>query len=255
MKLFSRIIGEGPDVLILHGLFGMNDNWNSLGKQWAEDCGMRMHLLDLRNHGQSPHSPEHTYKAMSADVVEYLDDHSIDSAIVIGHSMGGKVAMRMAVDHPERVARLCVVDIAPKGYPVHHQEIVDAMRTLNFDEISSRKDADDTLALSMPNLMMRQFLLKSLHWESEDRLAWRFNLDAIEANLEMVGEAMEESAMYEGTTLFIRGAKSGYIKDEDEALLKAHFPKSRLYTVEGAGHWVHAEKPKEMYRVICEFLS
>lgn len=255
MKLFSRIIGDGPDVLILHGLFGMNDNWNTLGKQWAEDCGMRMHMIDLRNHGQSPHSDDHSYTAMAGDVLEYLTDHRIDSAVVIGHSMGGKVAMRLAVDHPEKVEKLVVVDIAPRGYPVHHQEIVDAMRTLDFDVITSRKEADDKLAESMPNFMMRQFLLKSLHWEKEDRLNWRFNLDAIEANLEMVGEAMEESASYPGTTLFIRGEKSGYIKDGDMDLIRHHFPQAGLHTVSGAGHWVHAEKPKEMYREICEFLT
>lgn len=255
MKLFSRILGEGEDVLILHGLFGMNDNWNSLGKRWAEDCGVKLHLLDMRNHGQSPHSPVHSYEAMASDVLEYLDDHQISKAMIIGHSMGGKVAMHLSVNHPNRVSKLCVVDIAPKGYPVHHQQIIDAMRTLNFDIIESRKEADDTLAISMPSLMMRQFLLKSLHWESEGRLGWRFNLDAIESNLTMVGQALDPGALYEGPTLFIRGEKSGYIQDEDATLIHEHFPLSSIHTVIGAGHWVHAEKPAEMYREICEFLS
>lgn len=255
MKLFSRVMGEGPDVLIMHGLFGMNDNWNTLGKRWAEDCGMTMHMIDLRNHGQSPHADNHSYKAMSEDVIEYLDDKGIESAIVMGHSMGGKVAMRMAVDHPDRVSKLVVIDIAPKGYPVHHQEIIDALRTLDFDVLTSRRDADAKLEESMPNFMMRQFLLKSLHRNENKRLEWRFNLDAIEENIEMVGEAMESTAHYDGTTLFIRGAKSGYIKDEDLSLIHDHFPKADIHTVEGAGHWVHAEKPEEMYREICEFLT
>lgn len=254
MKLFSRIVGDGPDVLILHGLFGMNDNWNTLGKRWAEDCGMRMHMLDLRNHGQSPHSSEHSYTAMAEDVLQYLDDNQIDSAIVMGHSMGGKVAMRLAVDHPSRVSKLVVVDIAPKGYPVHHQEIIDSLHSLNFDELSSRRDADKKLAESMPNFAMRQFLLKSLHWEKENRLGWRFNLEAIDKNIEMVGEAMESQAHYDGETLFIRGEKSGYIKDGDMELIQHHFKNAELHTVVGAGHWVHAEKPEEMYREICEFL-
>lgn len=255
MKLFSRIIGDGPDVLIMHGLFGMNDNWNTLGKRWAEDCGMRMHMLDLRNHGQSPHAPDHSYRAMADDVVEYLNDQGIESAIIMGHSMGGKVAMRLAVDHPDRVQKLVVVDIAPKGYPVHHDEIIAAMRTLDFDVLKSRRDADKKLEESMPNFMMRQFLLKSLYWESEGRLGWRFNLDAIETNIEMVGEAMESEAQYDGTTLFIRGEKSGYIKDGDIHLIHDHFPKADLHTVKGAGHWVHAEKPEEMYLEICQFLT
>lgn len=255
MKLFSRVIGEGPDVIIMHGLFGMNDNWNTLGKRWAEDCRMRMHMLDLRNHGQSPHSSEHSYREMAEDVVEYMDDNNLESAIVMGHSMGGKVAMRMAVDHPERVSKLVVIDIAPKGYPVHHQEIIDALRTLDFDELKSRREADEKLEESMPNLMMRQFLLKSLHRNENKRLEWRFNLDAIENNIEMVGEAMEDGATYSDTTLFIRGEKSGYIKDGDLDLIREHFPQATLHTVDGAGHWVHAEKPEEMYRVICEFLT
>ncbi len=254
MKLFSRVIGEGPDVLILHGLFGMSDNWNTLAKRWADDCQMKMHMLDLRNHGQSPHSNDHSYKAMAEDVIEYLDDNNIDSAVIMGHSMGGKVAMRMAVDHPERVEKLLVVDIAPKGYPVHHREYIDAMRTLDFDEIKGRKEADAKLAESLSSFMLRQFFLKSLHRE-DGKLAWRFNLDAIEDNLEMVGEAMELHVHYDGETQFIRGAKSGYIQDDDLELIQHHFPKATLHTVEGAGHWVHAEKPDEMYREVCAFLT
>lgn len=233
----------------------MNDNWNSLAKKWAEACSMRFHLIDLRNHGQSPNDPVHSYEAMAADVLEYLDDHQIASAAVLGHSMGGKVAMRLAVDQPSRVHRLIVVDIAPKGYPVHHNEIIAALRTLNFDELEGRREADAKLEESMPNFMMRQFLLKSLYWETEKRLGWRFNLDAIEANIEMVGEAMNEGDQYDGPTLFIRGSNSGYILDGDVPVLEHHFPNSTLHTVVGAGHWVHAEKPKEMFTEVRDFLT
>lgn len=255
MKLFSRIIGEGPDVLILHGLFGMSDNWNTLAKRWAEDCKMKMHLIDLRNHGQSPNDSEHSYKAMSDDVAEYLRDHNISSCIIIGHSMGGKVAMRFSMDYPEMLEKMLVVDIAPKGYPVHHQEIIDALKSLNFDEISSRSEADEELTKRMPSLMMRQFLLKSLYWETPSKLNWRFNLQAISDNIEIVGEAMEAGAVYTGESLFIRGEKSGYIQDGDMDLILEHFPNATLHTIHGAGHWVHAEKPKEMYQEVCNFLS
>ncbi len=254
MKLYARVVGEGEDVLILHGLFGMSDNWNTLGKRWAEDCGMKMHILDLRNHGQSPHGSEHSYKAMAEDVVEYLDDNNIEKAILLGHSMGGKVAMRLAVDHPERVEKMVVVDIAPKGYPVHHQEYIDAMRTLDFSVIKGRKEADEKLAESVSSFMLRQFFLKSLHREN-GQLAWRYNLDAIEENIEMVGEAMELHVHYDGEVLFIRGANSGYILDDDIDLIHHHFPKAKLHSVDGAGHWVHAEKPEEMYREVCDFLT
>lgn len=255
MELFSRIHGEGRDVLILHGLFGMNDNWNTLGKRWAEDCGVRMHLLDLRNHGQSPHSPVHTYAAMAEDVVEYLDSHHIQSATIIGHSMGGKVAMRMAVDHPARVERMCVIDIAPKGYPVHHREIIDALLAVDFSKVESRKEADDALKVNMRSPVLRQFMLKSLYWKDDKTLDWRFNLKVIDENIEMVGEGMESEARYEGETLFVRGEASGYIQDGDMTLIKEHFPQATLHSVEGAGHWVHAEKPEEIYRVICQFIT
>lgn len=255
MKLFSRIEGEGKPFLILHGLFGMSDNWSSLAKRWAQDCGVEVHMLDMRNHGQSPHSDTHSYEAMAEDVLEYMRDRGFESAIIMGHSMGGKVAMHLATMEPSAVEKLCVVDIAPKSYPVHHQEIIDAMRTLDFSILKSRKEADDKLAESMPNFAMRQFLLKSLYWESEGVLGWRFNLDAIEANIEMVGLPLNERAYYSGPTTFIRGALSNYVKDTDFDLILNHFPTTKFITIPNAGHWVHSEQPQLMFDAICEFLG
>lgn len=255
MKLYSRILGEGGQPLVvLHGLFGMSDNWQTHGKAWAEG-GYEVHLLDLRNHGQSPHSAEHNYQIMADDVLEYFDQHQIKSALVLGHSMGGKVAMLFASQQPDRTEKLIVVDIAPKGYPVHHDEIIQALRALDFSVIKSRGAADEMLSkyLTMPSI--RQFLLKSLYWKTKDQLALRFNLDAIENNIQMVGEPLAALAYYDAPTLFIRGALSNYIKDSDFGLIHQHFPQAKVVTITNAGHWVHAEQAETFATEIANFLN
>ena len=253
MKLFSRIEGEGRPLIILHGLFGMSDNWLTHAKKYAE-LGFEVHVLDQRNHGQSPHSSDFSYQLMADDLLEYMDDHGIGEARIIGHSMGGKVAMLFACQYPDRVERLIVVDIAPKAYPIHHQQYIDAMRTLDFDKISSRGEADEALGKLITNFAVRQFMLKSLYWVEKGRLAFRFNLDAIEENLNMVGEALLEDAEYVGEALFINGGQSNYITPEDEELIHHHFPLAHLYTIKEAGHWVHAEAAEEFSEVTTQFL-
>jgi esterase len=255
MKLYSRILGsEGKPLLVLHGLFGMSDNWMTHGKSWA-DAGFHVHLLDLRNHGQSPHDDLHTYQAMSDDVVVYMDEQGLSDALVIGHSMGGKVAMLLASQHPTLVARLVVVDIAPKGYPVHHQEIIDGLRSLDFDEISSRKEADEQLTKSIKIPSVRQFLLKSLHRTAEGKYHLRFNLDAIEENIQMVGEPLAMRAFFDKPTLFVAGSESNYIKPTDHDGIFRHFPKADVKSISGAGHWVHAEEPEAFYEMVTNFLN
>lgn len=253
MKLFSRIEGEGRPLIILHGLFGMNDNWLTHAKHYAE-LGFEVHVLDQRNHGQSPHSDSFSYQLMADDLLEYMQDHELDKACILGHSMGGKVAMLFACQHPERVEKLLVIDIAPKAYPIHHQVYIDAMRTLNFDEISSRGEADKILGEHIENFAIRQFMLKSLYWKEKGKLAFRFNLDAIEANLDMVGEPLMNDAEFVGDTLFVNGDQSNYITQDDEELIHRHFPIAHLYTIKGAGHWVHAEAAEEFSEVTTKFL-
>lgn len=255
MKLFSRILGaNGKPLVVMHGLFGMSDNWQTHGKSWA-DAGFQVHLLDMRNHGQSPHSPEHTYQAMADDVLEYFDDQKIENAIVIGHSMGGKVAMLFASQHPARTDKLVVVDIAPKGYPVHHDEIIAGLRALDFGVLKSRGEADKVLGQHLSIPAIRQFLLKSLYWKTKEELAFRFNLDAVEANIDMVGAPLATLAFYDQPTLFVRGALSNYIKDGDEQLIHRHFPQAKLVTIPNAGHWVHAEQAAAFYKAIGTFLG
>lgn len=253
MKLISRIYGEGRPLIILHGLFGMNDNWQTHAKNYA-DLGFEVHTLDQRNHGQSPHSDDFSYQFMADDLLEYFQDHNIKKACIIGHSMGGKVAMLFAAEHPEFVEKLLIVDIAPKAYPLHHQKYFEALKKLDFDTLKSRSEADEILKKHIENFGVRQFLLKSLYWEEKGKLALRFNLSAIEKNIEMVGEPLFDDAVFSGETLFINGSESGYILPEDEELILRHFPMARMHTIENAGHWVHAEAPAEFADVSSRFL-
>lgn len=252
LNIYSKIFGEGKPLIVLHGLFGMSDNWQSLGKRWADE-GFAVHILDQRNHGQTDNTYEFSYQLMADDLLNYMNDHGIQSASILGHSMGGKVAMLFATQHPERVEDLIVVDIAPKGYPVHHQEILDGLHSLDFSKIKSRSEADQVLSQSLPNASVRQFLLKSLYWVEKGRLGYRFNLESISDHIEMVGEALLEHSIYNGPTLFIKGVHSGYIHDSDLPLIKKHFPNADLISA-NAGHWVHAEQPDLIFDEVLKMI-
>ncbi|MEY2971007.1 MAG: hypothetical protein RLZZ599_1380 [Bacteroidota bacterium] len=251
--LFAKKYGEGRPLFILHGLFGMGDNWATHAKLFAEQ-GWEVHAIDQRNHGRSPQLPEHNYDAMVADLEAYMDTHGIEKATMLGHSMGGKTVMHFAVARPARVEALIVVDIAPKSYPVHHQVYIDAMQSLDFNTLSSRKEADELLAKTVFNEGIRQFFLKSLYRKTKDQFDFRFNLDVLADQIEFVGEALE-FGYYDAPTLFIAGAQSGYILPEDHQKIFEHFPQARIHTIEGAGHWVHAEAFEEFSTIVLEFLD
>jgi pimeloyl-ACP methyl ester carboxylesterase len=255
MKLFFRKFGEGTPLVILHGLFGTADNWNTLAKKYGE--WFTTYAVDLRNHGQSPHSDEWSYELMAQDVINLLKEENIDSCYLMGHSMGGKVAMLVAGMIPDKIEKLIVCDIAPKYYAPHHTEVLEALNGLDLVNTKTRKDAEAYMESRIKDFGTRQFLLKSLYWKDE-KLAWRFNLTAITHQIEKVGDALEQAGgnkiNFEGPTLFIRGSKSRYILDEDIDHILEHFPNSRLTTIDGAGHWVHAEKPMEYLEVTKEFL-
>lgn len=240
-------------LLVIHGLFGMGDNWGSHARHWST-LGMEVHLLDMRNHGRSPHTASHTYLEMVADVLDYMARHQMNSVNILGHSMGGKVAMELATKHPSRVTRMIVVDIAPKVYPPHHQPILDAMHSLNFDTITSRTEADRMLEPMLADWGIRQFLLKNLEWKEHKKLGWKFNFQVLESQIERVGAGLSAHDHYAGASLFVRGLRSGYIKDEDLVQILEHFPLAQLESIEGAGHWVHAEKPDEFRAAVDEFL-
>ncbi len=252
MQLNFKKIGSGPPLVILHGLFGSADNWYSISREL--DTEFTMYLVDQRNHGDSPHSDEWDYEVMAADLLELLDNEGLDKVFLMGHSMGGKVAMTFAVNNPERVARLIVADISPRYYPVHHEVILEGLQAINLPEIQSRKEADEALAIHIPDFGTRQFLLKSLGRNSEG-FYWKINLPVIVENIEEVGKALDDDTFYKGKTLFLAGEKSNYIQEKDLESILAHFPKYQLKIIANAGHWLHAEEPKAVVREIREFLK
>ena len=253
MNLYYRSLGEqGKVIIILHGLFGSSDNWLTVGKKLSEHH--RVYLLDQRNHGQSFHDDDFTYDAMALDLHQFVQKNKIKNFVLIGHSMGGKVAMQYASRNSIEIETLIVVDIAPKYYPVHHQDILSSLASINLETLKSRNEANQLLSKNVPEAGTRQFLLKNLGRDTLGKFRWKINLTGITQGIENVGEALSVDAHFDGPTLFIRGAKSNYILDTDFAASKVHFPDSALATIPDAGHWVHAEQPEKLLTTIEEFI-
>lgn len=255
MELYSKIIGEGKPLLILHGLFGMGDNWKTMGKRFADEENFQVHLIDQRNHGRSPHTEKWNYELMAEDIVEYCKQHHLENIVLIGHSMGGKTGMHLAVKYPKLLDALIIVDIAPKAYPPHHQDIIKGLSALSKEKLTSRQTADKLLKKYIDQSSVRQFLLKNLYWKEKGILAFRMNLSVIKDKIEEVGDVIADDACYEGRTFFIKGEQSNYILNSDKELLKHHFPKSQLLTIRNSDHWVHAEKPEEFFQAVIGFLN
>lgn len=254
MELHYRSMGKGQPVIILHGVFGTSDNLQTFGKLLAERH--EVFLVDQRNHGLSPHSNEFNYQVMAKDLREFIEAHQLKKPIILGHSMGGKVAMFFAVQYPDQFDKLIVIDIAPRAYPVHHQQILKALSAVKIDEISSRKEAEEQMEPYISDFGVRQFLLKNLkRTEDNKNFAWKLNLSVIRENIENIGKGVAEDAQVEKPTLFIRGAKSDYIKEEDEKLIKKLFPLAKVVTIKNAGHWVHAEQPERLFEEVSDFLK
>jgi len=253
MKLNYRQIGTGKPILILHGLFGMSDNWQTFAKQ-LELNNFVVYLIDLRNHGQSQHDNVHSYSSMAADVAELITDLNLDRSIVLGHSMGGKVAMQLQIDYPELISKLLVVDIAPYNYPIHHRAILDALLAADLNEIKTRIEAEKILADKINDIGTRQFLLKNLFWITPEKLSWRFNLKVLNAEIEEVGNATWPSIPSNSEVLFVRGENSGYIDITRYDEIKQWYPYAKFVTIPNAGHWVQAEQPKLLLDAILEFV-
>ncbi len=253
MKLNFRKYGSGDPLLILHGVFGSSDNWQTVGKDLSEH--FTVYLIDQRNHGNSPHDTEMNYEVMAEDLKELMEDENIISSHVMGHSMGGKTAMHFATHYPELVKKLIVVDIAPKFYPPHHQQIFKAYRSVALEKLDSRKEADQKVSEIIKDFGVRQFILKNLNRDSENQYSWKINLDALEAHIDRIGEGLPDVAQFDKPTLFIGGKKSNYIQSDDELIIQKHFSDYQIEMVDGAGHWVHAEKPKELLTLVLNFLS
>jgi esterase len=250
MKLFFREMGEGTPLVILHGLFGYSDNWQTHAKKLSEYY--RVILVDLRNHGHSDWTDDFSYELMSDDLHELFQDLKLSKAILLGHSMGGKVAIRFAQEQPNLLDKLIVVDIGVKQYPMHHEEILKGLNSIDVSLVHTRSEAEAILSEYVGSIGTRQFLLKNLYWKSKGQLAWRMNIPVLEKEIYTIIDALPSSEVMV-PTLFIRGALSNYILDEDIPDLEDQFPDSTVKTIENAGHWVHAEASEEFIESVLEF--
>ena len=246
-----KSFGQGDPVVILHGLLGSLDNWQTIARQLAEDY--TVFIVDQRNHGKSFHSDTMNYKAMAEDLANFLDEQGVHRVSLVGHSMGGKTAMKFAGSYPNILDKLVVVDIGPKAYPPGHDNILDALQALPVGRIESRTEADDLLAEHISDQGVRMFLLKNLARDG-DGYKWKMNLPAIVNHYDEITEAVYPSQPHEGPSLFIKGEKSDYIQDEDWTKIQEHFPAATLKSIDNAGHWVHADQPEAMLEALRDFL-
>lgn len=254
MLLYSRIEGEGRPLLIIHGFLGMSDNWKSLGSLYSAE-GFQVHMIDLRNHGKSFHSDEFNYTVMSNDLSEYCRHYDLTNISIIGHSMGGKIAMLFATTYPDSVERLIVADIAPRYYAPHHNDILAGLNAVDFSTKPDRSQVEEILYPFIPDFDTRQFLMKNLYWAEPGQLAFRFNLPVFNAKIETIGEVLPEGNHFDKPTMFIRGGNSNYILDADLPEIKKHFPNIELATIPNVGHWLHAENPKAFFEETARFLK
>ena len=243
--LYSNIIGEGEKhLIILHGFLGMGDNWKSHAKNLAEK-GYCVHLIDQRNHGRSFWSVDFSYKFMVEDLKAYMDNHQITSAILLGHSMGGKTAMNFALKYSQLVKKLIIADISPKYYAPHHQNILAGLASLDFQVISSRKEAEEQLTHYISDFGIRKFLLKNLHWLDNGKLGLKINIEVLKNSGEAIGQAVNSDKVFDKPTLFMIGSDSNYVeKSIDYHMITSYFLKIEMIEIKGAGHWLHAEQPK-----------
>ncbi len=254
MKLSYRVYGEGRPVLIFHGLFGMSDNWQIFARMLAEK-GYQVITADLRNHGLSPHDEVHDYTSMAADVTELIADLNLQQPVVIGHSMGGKMALTLINSYLNLISKAIVIDIAPYQYPVHHREIIDTLLSIDLSKITRRSEAEKLMSDAIDDYRTRQFLLKNLHWKTSKQMYWRFNLKTLNEHIEEVGTATWPSVIIDTPVLFVKGSNSGYIEEARFSEIKNWYSNLQFVSIEGAGHWVHAEKPLELLNEVLKFMD
>lgn len=263
MELFYRKEGRGTPLIVLHGLYGSSDNWINIGKRLAEKHAV--YLLDLRNHGRSPFADTHTFNDLRNDLEVFFEKHNIQSATILGHSMGGKMAMWFAADFPEKVEKLVIADIAPKNYLMLkedsqfylHQNILLAMQEVDFSMVKSRNDVDDVMAEKIDNARIRQFLLKNITKDkSAKKFRWRVNAAVLYDYLEEIVSGVNPDWLADRIpitsypVIFIRGLLSNYILPEDESLIRSIYPDASIIDIPDAGHWLHAEQPEKFMEAV-----
>lgn len=255
MELAYREYGTGQPLIILHGLFGQSDNWNTLAKRFAEK-GFHVFTLDQRNHGLSPHSDEWDYQVMANDLNEFIKFHNLENPILLGHSMGGKTVMFYEMLYPGIADKIIVADMAPRAYAAHHDDVLKALNAVDFSDINTRKEAEAVLSQYISDFGTKQFLLKNIYWKEDasKQMDWRFNLKTITEKYDNVGVEVPAGSS-ETPTLFIRGEKSNYITASDEKDIADRFKHYTIETVANSGHWVHAEQPEAFFNSVMGFIG
>jgi esterase len=254
MNLNYKSIGSGFPLIILHGLLGSLDNWQSIAKQISEH--FQVFIIDQRNHGRSPHSDEFSYEILVNDVLEFMQQQGIGRAHFIGHSMGGKVAMKLALEHPEKVAKLIVVDVAPVEYEDNHSREFKALLEVDLKTLENRQEAEAILRNHLgSDESTIQFLMKGLYRDDDNKFQWRFNVQSLYDAYNEISSGITSDKPFEGETLFIKGEKSDYINASNFSEIIDLFPHNQLVEIAGAGHWVHADRPTEFINAVEKFLA
>lgn len=251
IKLFCQTYGQGEPLIILHGLLGSSSNWSTT----SELLGKRLHVfaVDLRNHGNSPHATDFDFHSMSEDLKFFMEGQNIRQAIVLGHSLGGRVAMEFADRYPELVCRLIIVDVAPKAYASTHNTMIDAMMALDLSMYKSAKEITATLASAVPSMQVRNFLAKNINRLSNGSLCWKVNLQAIRDNIDSLSCSTNFKNSYLKPVLFIRGEWSDYVLKEDEPTIRNIYPHAQIASIAGAGHWVHIDAKDRFIDTVLKF--
>ncbi len=253
MELNYQQFGSGKPLIILHGLFGMSDNWITLAKKMSEKYAV--YVLDQRNHGRSGHHEVFNYEAMGEDLMEFIENHQLPQVFLLGHSMGGKTAMQFAFDYPDQLSKLVVADMSPSAYNHKHDKIIDAMLSVDLERYKSRSEIQEALSEKIPDIGVRQFLLKNLYWKDRNSLGWKANLPVINENLPEVFKALDNPLPFDKPSLFLRGSESNYVTEKHIPLIRQLFSNAQIKTIEGASHWLHAEKPKVFLESVLQFLQ
>lgn len=253
MILYHRSYGSGDPLIILHGLFGSSDNWQTFAKSISDR--FQVITMDIRNHGLSAHVDDFNYDLISMDVLDTVKALGIESFYLMGHSMGGKAAACFTTHHADRVKKLIVIDIALRAYPPHHQRYFDAMLSLDLENTANRIEADEWLKQFIDDVIVRQFILKNLVRTEEGKFKWKFNLYALFQHYDEINIPISTVTPVPIPVLFIKGSLSDYIKDEDETHIQSIFNQAEIKSILHAGHWVHADRPDELKEMVMEFLQ
>jgi len=253
MYLNYVVKGKGEPLVLLHGLFGSLENLGVIARQLQEEY--QVISIDLPDHGQSPHSAQFSFAGYAELVVNTLKQLGLESVSLLGHSLGGKIAMEIALNHPEMVNNLLVADIAPVSYKPRHQNVFAALKAVDLKNIATRQQADQAMSEFLSEAGVRQFLLKSLVKDEQGRFAWRFNLDMLIRDYDVLSAGIESNSQYRSRVLFIKGANSDYITREHQEHITRLFPNAEAKIIANTGHWLHAEKPFVFAGIVSSFLE